>query len=435
MRSRSANNNDGDDDDSSLDGYEPSPYAISILPKVSLSKSRPKRVQTLDVPPTPLKNDEDGDSDDIDRVGNENDLSANDPQDDCVASAERADCLSPKLIHCEDEIAGPSNSSQRSGRTKNRRERRNNIPSTKIAAAHSIKSRAASSSKLIQVIDTTECHSTSHNPQTSSGSDPTISIIRQCSTCHKNKGRYSCPKCNAPYCSVACYRQHDENNSCTESFYKHRVLDSLPSNKNNENAKGGLGGILARIHSDVNQNLDGLEDRDERISNLMMKGDHDRNDIINDFRGDVINGTLDYESAIMRLDKNIDNNNDSNAIMSDEDLAELASYVLQMNDGGEDDGEHNKQVLDSIPPHLLFAFECAMASANGADGGAQAPFVTNDALGSAKNATNDHKSIAAQKKEISNKKNIRRQSASLWWLPGEEDHTTTIASMAPTLDE
>ena len=40
-----------DDDDGS---YKPSPYPISILPKVSISRPRPKHVHTVDVPPTPL---------------------------------------------------------------------------------------------------------------------------------------------------------------------------------------------------------------------------------------------------------------------------------------------------------------------------------------------------------------------------------------------
>ena len=53
-------------------GYKPSPYPISILPKVHLSKPRPRHIHTVNVLPTPLKNDNGRDSDsDDDAVLNE----------------------------------------------------------------------------------------------------------------------------------------------------------------------------------------------------------------------------------------------------------------------------------------------------------------------------------------------------------------------------
>ncbi|XP_021568012.1 zinc finger HIT domain-containing protein 2 [Carlito syrichta] len=36
--------------------------------------------------------------------------------------------------------------------------------------------------------------------------------------------RYTCPRCNAPYCSLRCYRAHG---ACAEDFYRDQVLGEL----------------------------------------------------------------------------------------------------------------------------------------------------------------------------------------------------------------
>jgi HIT zinc finger len=48
-----------------------------------------------------------------------------------------------------------------------------------------------------------------------------------CAICHQNAGRYTCPQCSIPYCSVQCYRTHGKSSDCTESFYKDRVSKVL----------------------------------------------------------------------------------------------------------------------------------------------------------------------------------------------------------------
>jgi hypothetical protein len=52
-----------------------------------------------------------------------------------------------------------------------------------------------------------------------------------CSVCRQNQGRYTCPKCETPYCSVACYKKHSEHEDpsqvCSESFYRDRVAQVL----------------------------------------------------------------------------------------------------------------------------------------------------------------------------------------------------------------
>ena len=146
-----------------------------------------------------------------------------------------------------------------------------------------------------------------------------------CAVCNTNESRYACPKCNAPYCCVTCYRAHGE--TCTEAFYRGHVLGTCSLAGKNAN---DLRGVLARIHSDVNETMENIEQREESLSNMVKNG------------------------AAMNIGNVI------NTQISDEDLAELASYVLQDDDKEGDDCE---DLLRTIPPHLLYAFECALNAA------------------------------------------------------------------------
>ena len=50
-------------------------------------------------------------------------------------------------------------------------------------------------------------------------------LLRVCRVCAQQNARYSCPKCNTPYCSAACYQGH--NVQCTESFFKNHIDGEL----------------------------------------------------------------------------------------------------------------------------------------------------------------------------------------------------------------
>ncbi|ELR57561.1 Zinc finger HIT domain-containing protein 2 [Bos mutus] len=45
-----------------------------------------------------------------------------------------------------------------------------------------------------------------------------------CPTGEAQPARYTCPRCNVPYCSLRCYRAHG---SCAEEFYRDQVLGEL----------------------------------------------------------------------------------------------------------------------------------------------------------------------------------------------------------------
>jgi hypothetical protein len=55
-----------------------------------------------------------------------------------------------------------------------------------------------------------------------------------CAVCLQHECRYHCPRCQLPYCSVECYRNHTTTSNdsstasdCTEAFYKNRVSSIL----------------------------------------------------------------------------------------------------------------------------------------------------------------------------------------------------------------
>ena len=163
-----------------------------------------------------------------------------------------------------------------------------------------------------------------------------------CSTCQTNEGRYTCPRCSAPYCSVDCYRIHDVPEStrsdgeqsipgggrCTESFYRNRVEGITKLDIKGEDNSKAMRNILAR--SAVNSSP-------EAIAGL--EGSH---------------GTL---SAGEDIDNSLaDDMNNAAAAVTDEELLQLAEAMLGLDDG--DAGDDTAGILlESLPPHVREAFE------------------------------------------------------------------------------
>lgn len=60
---------------------------------------------------------------------------------------------------------------------------------------------------------------------------------KQCGFCpNSKKDYYTCPKCNAPYCSLKCYRS-PVHLQCTETFYKQCVQDEMRLLSKSQEAK------------------------------------------------------------------------------------------------------------------------------------------------------------------------------------------------------
>lgn len=238
-----------------------------------------------------------------------------------------------------------------------------------------------------------------------------------CSTCAKNIARYTCPKCSTPYCSVECYKIHDgtidSNNQkiCTESFYKNRVLGEYHARGSDED-KLKLRGILNRLHHDIGVQMDDVEWREHCLSELL----HEKDDTSGHINNHVVNGLNEYDPTTL-IAANIDL---ADQIISDEELAELASYVLNLQEEEEDQDADPKarvqQLKETLPPHLLHAFEFALASAFGAE--------SEDEEGGGLNLLHE------RNKQQSNGK------WRPWWLSEMDQDTNPNGSiLSPNLDE
>ncbi|PSC72297.1 zinc finger HIT domain-containing 2 isoform A [Micractinium conductrix] len=78
-----------------------------------------------------------------------------------------------------------------------------------------------------------------------------------CRVCRQRPAEYTCPRCNARYCSLDCYKQHSER--CTEGFYKDAAVAELHSIRAGEAEKAHMMEILQRLHQ---QELGGSSDEE-----------------------------------------------------------------------------------------------------------------------------------------------------------------------------
>ncbi|CAH1973914.1 unnamed protein product [Acanthoscelides obtectus] len=85
-----------------------------------------------------------------------------------------------------------------------------------------------------------------------------------CKICDNALGKYSCPKCNILYCSLACY-QSSAHLECSETFYKDNVMSEHNLNKNDEETKAKMLEILQRTHEN---NRISLSDDTESIESI-----------------------------------------------------------------------------------------------------------------------------------------------------------------------
>ncbi|KAG7365049.1 2-oxyglutarate/Fe(II) oxygenase [Nitzschia inconspicua] len=132
--------------------------------------------------------------------------------------------------------------------------------------------------RLLETINTTPADSKEDSVPTNNklisevGNSPnngtsTISDII-CRVCHKQQAKYTCPRCERPYCSLDCYRNHNNSTddgsneiSCTEEFYKTKVNALLSLERKEHELESN--GILNRHYQQQFQGIDiATEDND-----------------------------------------------------------------------------------------------------------------------------------------------------------------------------
>ncbi|XP_045163434.2 zinc finger HIT domain-containing protein 2-like [Mercenaria mercenaria] len=99
-----------------------------------------------------------------------------------------------------------------------------------------------------------------------------------CPLCLKSSRKYTCPRCNTPYCSVECYRS-DKHRDCSEGFYKDCFMEGLKDYSADPEDKQKVLEMLKRAEADPDLNdLDEpADDLHERLGDL----DKDTNEVWN----------------------------------------------------------------------------------------------------------------------------------------------------------
>jgi hypothetical protein len=65
-----------------------------------------------------------------------------------------------------------------------------------------------------------------------------------CMICSSAPMKYTCSRCNAPYCSLPCYKNHRE---CSEEFYKTQVRQEMAGMKIDSSERAKMLDILQKV--------------------------------------------------------------------------------------------------------------------------------------------------------------------------------------------
>ncbi len=82
-----------------------------------------------------------------------------------------------------------------------------------------------------------------------------------CKVCDENESKYICPRCEAPYCSLPCYKAHSAD--CLESFYKAQIDNELQSQKTSPEERKKLESILQRLKKIDQEDFSDEEEQDD----------------------------------------------------------------------------------------------------------------------------------------------------------------------------
>uniref|UniRef100_A0A0E0M9U6 HIT-type domain-containing protein n=1 Tax=Oryza punctata TaxID=4537 RepID=A0A0E0M9U6_ORYPU len=119
-----------------------------------------------------------------------------------------------------------------------------------------------------------------------------------CRVCQKQFAQYTCPRCNARYCSLPCYKGHSVQ--CTESFMRENVMDELKHMQPEDESKKKMLDILRRFHleeEDIDSEGEDESILSEELIQKIMSGDEIKledlsDDEITRFRQSLASGEL-----------------------------------------------------------------------------------------------------------------------------------------------
>ncbi|XP_066286083.1 zinc finger HIT domain-containing protein 2-like [Branchiostoma lanceolatum] len=98
-----------------------------------------------------------------------------------------------------------------------------------------------------------------------SSEDPSL-----CKLCLKQYSRYTCPRCNVAYCSLACYRS-EKHVGCSEQFYKEHIIEELKQQRGSHEEKQKVLEMLKRLE-DQEEEEEGEDMTDELTLEDRLQG-------------------------------------------------------------------------------------------------------------------------------------------------------------------
>ena len=119
---------------------------------------------------------------------------------------------------------------------------------------------------------------------------------QKCSICNNNQEvKYICPKCKVPYCSMECYKKHNE--VCTEEFYKSNVIQELKNTKFSEEEKKQFREKLKNYQEKLNlidENYSKIKEEDSKKNEIINKKISRYEEILNKMNTDKFNSKYDF---------------------------------------------------------------------------------------------------------------------------------------------
>ncbi|KAL4462218.1 hypothetical protein ABPG72_005649 [Tetrahymena utriculariae] len=91
--------------------------------------------------------------------------------------------------------------------------------------------------------------------------------------------KYACPKCKCNYCSLDCYKNHNE--TCVNKFYEENVIEELKNRKADEQTQKKMNKLLKEYKEQLDQDREEFEipekelERLEELEDLMMQNELD----------------------------------------------------------------------------------------------------------------------------------------------------------------
>ncbi|XP_058057956.1 zinc finger HIT domain-containing protein 2 [Anopheles bellator] len=189
---------------------------------------------------------------------------------------------------------------------------------------------------------------------------------QNCKICETEAPKYVCPRCNIPYCSVACYRSQ-RHLECSEGFYRENVVQELALRKAEGAADQSTQSMMAILHRIAHADSGAL-DNDEASETCGPEEGNDESDGVLDSDDEEEEPDLAVRLAGINLDdasnvwerltsaekeefERMMENGEIMSMVPEPDLWWTKAYKVDLVQPSADERSHQEQqLLSACPP-------------------------------------------------------------------------------------